>query len=97
MLCTGRRVAASRGYVLPFEVHAVSKAPITALCRETFEAEYRPKAFAPNVLARDEWTHEELLSECRMIAPDGSGTPTVPGLLTKGKMPTEWIPHVWIR
>lgn len=82
---------------LPFDLYPVSLASITDLSRLSFEEEYLPTAFAPDILEANSRTFEERLASCRMIASPGEPVPTVLGILAIGKSPQDFIPGAAIQ
>lgn len=82
---------------LPFDLQPVPSSGIESLSRVLFEEEYLPNAFAPDILAANERTHEQRLLACRMIAAVDNPIPTVLGLLTLGKSPRDWLPGAYVQ
>lgn len=80
-----------------FEAHPVSACTLNDLSRPSFEQEYLPNAFAPDVLAANERTYEQRLSSCGMVASADEPIPTVLGLLVLGKTPRTWLPGSYIQ
>jgi ATP-dependent DNA helicase RecG len=82
---------------LHFEAHPISAASLTDLSRLTFELEYLPQAFAPDVLEANERSYEQRLAACGMVATAAEPIPTVLGLLVLGVSPRTWIPGSYIQ
>ena len=82
---------------LPYDIHPVASAGISDLSRTSFEEEYLPGAFAPEILAANERTFEQRLSACRMVVAEDEPVPTVLGLLALSRMPTRWLPGAYVQ
>lgn len=82
---------------IPFDIKPVPSSSLSDLSRLSFEAEYLPSAFAPDVLETNERTYEERLASCRMIVSPDDPTPTILGLLTLGKDPQYYIPGAYVQ
>ncbi len=62
------------------------------ISRVSFEEEYLPRAFAPDILASNGRSYEERLASCRMIVAPDYPTPTVLAILTSDKKQQDFIP-----
>ncbi|MEZ4865148.1 MAG: ATP-binding protein [Caldilineaceae bacterium] len=81
---------------LPFDAQPVPLATIADLNRRSFEEEYLPLAFAPDVLLANERTYEQRLAATKMVATAADPTPTVVGLLTIGNQARDFLPGAYI-
>jgi ATP-dependent DNA helicase RecG len=82
---------------LPFDLYPISLGSIADLSRLSFEEEYLPAAFAPDILEANSRTYEERLASCRMITSPDEPVPTVLGILAIGKNPQDFIPGAAIQ
>lgn len=82
---------------IPFDLRPLHSASLSALSRVSFEQEYLPNAFAPDVIAANDRTYEQRLAACRMIASKDEPVPTVLGILVLGISPRDWIPGAYIQ
>ena len=82
---------------LPFDVWPMPACPFDDLSRITFESEYLPNAFAPDVIEANDRSFEQRLAACRMIAAADDKIPTVLGVLTIGNSPRTWLPCAYIQ
>jgi ATP-dependent DNA helicase RecG len=76
---------------LPFDLHPFPGAKISDLSKSSFENDYLPAAFAPEVLENNGRTYEEKLASCNLVAGADDCTPTVTGLLGIGKSPQDFL------
>lgn len=76
----------------PFDLHTLPHISISDLNRSSFENDYLPSAFAPDVLEQNHRSYEERLSACRMIDSVETGTPTVLGAMVLGNHPRAALP-----
>uniref|UniRef100_A0A7C4RNF9 Transcriptional regulator n=1 Tax=Desulfatirhabdium butyrativorans TaxID=340467 RepID=A0A7C4RNF9_9BACT len=82
---------------IPFDVQTLPSCKLSALSRVLFEQEYLPNAVAPDILAANDRSYEEILASCRMIASVDDPTPTILGVLVLGVSPRDWIPGAYIQ
>jgi ATP-dependent DNA helicase RecG len=82
---------------IPFDIHPIPSCPLSELGRATFEGEYLPNAFAPDILEANERSLEQRLAACRMITSLNDPSPTVLGVLAIGNSPRSWIPCSYIQ
>lgn len=82
---------------LPFDACPLPSCPFEELNRTSFEGEYLPNAFAPDVIEANDRTYEQRLAACRMIAAAEDPVPTVLGVLTIGNSPRTWLPCAYIQ
>jgi len=76
----------------PYDISPLPPAGLDDLSRSSFENDYLPAAFAPDVLAENNRTYEERLAACKMIVAPDDPTPTRLGILTLGKDPQHYVP-----
>jgi ATP-dependent DNA helicase RecG len=82
---------------IPFDIHPVPSAKITALSRAIFEDEYLPAAFTRDVLAANSRSYEERLASCKLVSSPEEPVPTILGLLAIGRNPRDFIPGAYIQ
>lgn len=82
---------------LPFDACPLPSCPFEELNRTSFEGEYLPNAFAPDIIEANDRTYEQRLAACRMIAAADDRMPTVLGVLTIGNSPRTWLPCAYIQ
>lgn len=82
---------------LPFDLHPVMSAPLTALQRALFEHDYLPSAYAPDILEANGRSYEERLASLRMIESLASPVPTALGLLVLSARPRDYIPGAYVQ
>ena len=76
----------------PFDARPVRGATLADLDLPRFRYLYLPRAFDPDVLARNDRTLEERLAATKMIVGAADPTPTVLGVLMLGPRPMEFLP-----
>lgn len=81
----------------PFDLAPVPRARLADLSRTLFEEEYLPGAFAPDILAANERDTEQRLAVCRMIVDVDDPRPTVLGVLTLARQPTQFLPGAYVQ
>ncbi|MCL2744711.1 MAG: putative DNA binding domain-containing protein [Planctomycetaceae bacterium] len=81
----------------PFDIAPLPLAQLADLSRSSFENDFLPAAFAPDVLAENNRTYEERLAACKMIVAPDDPTPTRLGVLTLGKDPQHYVPGACIQ
>jgi|SRR5487761_22249 len=79
----------------PFDVRRVDGATIDDLDLDLFHRTYLPAAIDPETLERNERSERHQLVSLRLMAPDG--VPTVVGILTIGKDPTDHLPGAYLQ
>lgn len=82
---------------LPFDACPLPSCRFEELNRTSFEGEYLPNAFAPDIIEANDRTYEQRLAACRMIAAADDPMPTVLGVLTIGNSPRTWLPCAYIQ
>ena len=75
----------------PFDIQSVYGTHVSDLDRLRFELEYLPALVAPDVLKANERSYEQKLAATKMILGEETLTPTVLGILTVGKTPSDFI------
>lgn len=79
----------------PFDIHALPNAKLEDLNALLFEQTYLPAAVAPEVLEQNGRSTIEQLASLRFT--DGSGLPTVLGILVLGHDPRRYIPCAYMQ
>ncbi len=82
---------------LPFDLSPKYSTELKDLDVRYFAEEYVPRAVAPDILAANDRTDLDRLMVCRMILSDGSGTPTITGVLVCGRNPRFHLPGDYIQ
>jgi len=82
---------------LPFDLQPISSASLADLDLDLFRRRYLPAAVDPEVLLENNRSEEEQLASLRFITADPAPKPTVVGILTIGKAPTDFVPGAYIQ
>lgn len=82
---------------IPYDLRPLASCGLSALDRVSFEQDYLPRAFAPDILEANDRTYQQRLAACRMIDSTGNPVPTVFGILTIGRSPREWVPGAYVQ
>ncbi|MCA9163640.1 MAG: putative DNA binding domain-containing protein [Planctomycetales bacterium] len=82
---------------LPFDIQTVPGATLADLNRRSFEDEYLPNAFAPDVIAANERSYEQRLAALRLVSSADNPVPTILGLLAIGRATRDWLPGAYIQ
>jgi ATP-dependent DNA helicase RecG len=82
---------------LPFDLHPIVSASLSDLDLDLFKRVYLPAAVDPEVLLENNRSEEEQLASLRFITMDLEPIPTVVGILTVGRSPTDFIPGAYIQ
>lgn len=82
---------------LPPDIRPIDDASLEAIDDTLFLRTYLPNAVAREVLDQNHRSFEEQLLAVRFAHFGTSVCPTVLGLLTVGKSPTEWIPGAYVQ
>lgn len=82
---------------LPYDLQPIIAASINDLDLELFRRVYLPSSISSEVLEENNRSIEQQLAALRFTAVDSPGHPTVVGLLTVGKMPSDIIPGDYIQ
>ena len=86
-----------RAQDLPFDLQPIQAASMDALDLDLFHRTYLPSAVALDILEINQRTQEEQLASLRFITAVEPTTPTVVGLLTLGKSPSDYIPGAYVQ
>ena len=81
----------------PFDATPARGATLADVDVRRFQYLYLPEAFDADVLARNDRTVEERLAATKMIAHADDPTPTVLGILTLGRKPTDFLPGAYVQ
>ncbi len=81
----------------PFDARPVRGATLADLDLPRFRYLYLPRAFDPDVLARNDRTVEERLAATKMIVGAADPTPTVLGVLMLGPRPMDFLPGAYVQ
>ena len=81
----------------PYDISPIPPVRLDDLSRSSFENDYLPAAFAPDILKENNRTYEERLASCKMIVGPDDPTPTRLGVLTLGKTPRHYLPCAYIQ
>jgi ATP-dependent DNA helicase RecG len=79
----------------PYDVQPLREAALDDLDRLRFEQEYLPALAAHDVLATNERSYEQRLAAAKMVLGEAEPIPTVLGMLTIGKTPSDWVPGAY--
>jgi ATP-dependent DNA helicase RecG len=82
---------------LPYDLRPITSASLDDLDMELFRREYLPSAISPEVLKENNRSPEQQLMSLRFTANDFPDHPTVTGLLTVGKMPSDIISGAYVQ
>jgi ATP-dependent DNA helicase RecG len=75
----------------PYDIQPIRETTLDDLDRLRFEQEYLPALVAHDVLAANERSYEQKLAAAKMVLGEGYPVPTILGMLTIGKAPSNWI------
>ena len=93
-----RRLAEKRrSKDLPYDLRPLTSASLNDLDLELFRRVYLPSAISPDVLEENNRSLEQQLAALRFTASEPPQHPTVTGLLTVGKMPSEIIAGAYVQ
>ncbi len=93
-----RRLNEKRRYRdLPADIRPVRDADLDAVDELLFRRTYLPAAVAADVIEQNQRTFEEQLIAVKFAHPGPPVCPTMLGLLTAGKSPTDWIPGAYVQ
>ncbi len=82
---------------LPADVRPVPDSGLDALDELLFRRTYLPSAVAAEVIEQNQRSLEQQLSAAKFVHPGPPACPTILGLLTVGKSPTDWIACAYIQ
>jgi len=80
----------------PWDIHPLP-APMDQLDELLFRRIYLPSAIDPDVLKQNQRSLEHQYQATRFACMESPVSPTVLGLLTVGKMPTDWVPCDYVQ
>ena len=93
-----RRLNEKRRYRdLPADIRPVADADLNAIDELLFRRTYLPAAIALEVIEQNHRSFEDQLLASKFAHPGPPVAPTVLGLLTVGKSPTDWIPGAYVQ
>jgi len=81
----------------PFDIQPIRSAKVGDLDQRRFEEEYLPAAFAEEVLAANDRTHEQRLAATKMVVAADDPTPTVLGLLVLCDRSRDFLPGAYLQ
>lgn len=81
---------------LPADIRPVNSASLDALDDLTFRRTYLPAAVSAEVLEQNQRSLEDQFVAAKFAHPGPPVCPTVLGLLTVGKAPTDWVPCAYL-
>ncbi len=93
-----RRLSEKRRFRdVPTDVRPVPSATLDVLDELLFQRQYLPMAVPPDILEQNNRDLSDQLAACRFAHPDPKPCPTVLGILSIGKSPTDWIPGAYVQ
>ena len=82
---------------IPFDIYPVPSATLSDLNLSSFNGEYLPQAFAPDILEANERGTNQQLAVTKMISSADDPTPTVLGILVLGTNPQDFLPGAYVQ
>ena len=82
---------------LPFDVRPIPDADLSSVDEILFRRTYLPNAVSAEVIEQNHRSIEEQLMALKFAHPGPPVCPTVVGILTVGKSPTDWIPGAYVQ
>jgi len=82
---------------IPFDIRPLTSASLNELNDLLFQRVYIPSAVAVDVVEQNQRSVEHQLLAVKFAHPGPSTCPTVLGVLTIGKSPTDWIPGGYVQ
>jgi ATP-dependent DNA helicase RecG len=82
---------------IPFDIQPIPGVGIAAITLRTFDEEYLPNAYDPEVLNLNGRSTEQRLAATKMIASVDNPTVTVLGILILGKLPQDYIDNSYVQ
>lgn len=82
---------------IPFDARPLAEAKLGELDEVMFRRTYLPQAIDRDVLEANERNYEEQLLSVRFAHPGPPVCPTVLGILTVGRTPTDWVPGAYVQ
>jgi ATP-dependent DNA helicase RecG len=93
-----RRLNEKRRYRdLPADIRPVTSASLDVLDELEFRRTYLPSSVSTDVLEQNQRTLEHQLVAAKFAHPGPPFCPTLLGILTVGKAPTDWIPGAYVQ
>lgn len=93
-----RRLSEKRRFRdLPADIRPISSADLDVLDELVFRRTYLPAAVAPEVIQQNQRSLEHQLIAARCAHPGPPACPTLLGILTLGKSPTDWVPGAYVQ
>lgn len=93
-----RRLNEKRRYRdLPADIRPLPSANIDALDEFLFRRSYLPSAVSAEVLEQNQRAFEDQLMAVRFAHPGPPVCPTLLGMVTVGKTPTDWVPGAYVQ
>lgn len=93
-----RRLNEKRRYRdLPADIRPITSAALDALDELEFRRTYLPSAVSADVLEQNQRSLEHQLIAAKFAHPGPPVCPTLLGILTVGKTPTDWIPGAYVQ
>jgi ATP-dependent DNA helicase RecG len=81
----------------PFDIRPLPSSPLGALDEVLFQRDYIPSAVSADVLQQNERSLEHQLLAAKFAHPGPPPCPTLLGVLTVGRSPTDWVPGDYIQ
>ena len=82
---------------LPADIHPVMDAGLDTIDELLFRRTYLPSAVAIEVIDQNQRTVEDQLIASKFAHPGPPICPTMLGILTVGKSPTDWVPNAYVQ
>lgn len=93
-----RRLSEKRRYRdLPADARPVEDATLDVMDDQMFRRTYLPSAIAPEIIEENHRSIEHQFIAARFAHPGPPVRPTVLGILTVGKTPTDWLPCAYVQ
>ena len=93
-----RRLNEKRRYRdLPADIRPVTSATLDVLDELLFRRTYLPSAVSAEVMDQNERGFEDQLIALKFAHPERPARPTLLGILTVGKNPTDWVPGAYVQ
>lgn len=93
-----RRLNEKRRYRdLPPDVRPIESADLDAIDDLVFVRTYLPAAVPPEVLEANERSPEQRLVAAKFAHPGPPARPTLLGILSVGRVPTDWVPGAYVQ
>ena len=93
-----RRLSEKRRFRdIPFDIRPLASASLADLDDLLFQRVYIPSVVAAEVLEQNQRSMEHQLLAAKFAHPGPPASPTILGVLTVGKSPTDWVPGGYIQ